>query len=189
MRVYLAGPEVFLPDAVQVGERKKEICAKYGLTAHFPLDAPVDLEGLPPQDAARLLFRANIAAIDDSDAMIANMAPFRGPGLDGGTAFEMGYAAAIGIPIYAYTNDPRTYLGRARSLGLVARVDEEGRSRDEGDMEIEDFGLVDNLMLACAARELIKPMIWRGGTAGALDLDTGLAMFEAAVQKLARTFD
>jgi nucleoside 2-deoxyribosyltransferase len=189
MRVYLAGPEVFLPDAVQVGERKKEICRKYGLTAHFPLDAGIDLEGLPPQEGARLLFRANIAAIDDSDAMIANMAPFRGPGLDGGTAFEMGYAAAIGIPIYAYTNDPRTYLGRARSLGLVARVDEDGRSRDEGDMEIEDFGLVDNLMLACAAHELVKPMIWRGGTGGSLDLDTGFAMFEAAVQKLARTFD
>ena len=188
MRIYLAGPEVFLAGAHEIGERKKQICRKYGVDGHYPLDAAVDLAGLVPAEAARLIFQANITAIDDSDALIANMAPFRGPGLDGGTAFEMGYAAALGIPIYAYTNDPRTYLGRSRALGLVARVDEYGRSRDTLDMEIEDFGLIDNLMPVCSARELSKPMFWRGGTAVAEGLDTGLAMFEAAVQRAVHAF-
>ncbi len=114
------------------------------------------------------------------------MTPLRGPGMDGGTAFEMGYAHAKEIPIYAYTNDPRTYLGRARALGLVARV-EAGRSRDTHGLEVEDFGLIDNLMLACAASGLAKPIVWRAaqGTGG---LDAGLAMFEAAVQEAARAF-
>ena len=188
MKIYLAGPEVFLAEAYEIGERKKQICRKYGVTGHYPLDAVLDLSGLAPAEAARLIFKANINAIDDSDALIANMAPFRGPGLDGGTAFEMGYAAALGIPIYAYTNDPRSYLGRARSLGLIERLDEHGRSRDAQDLEIEDFGLIDNLMPVCSARELSKPMFWRAGTSVAEGLDTGLAMFEAAVQQAVHAF-
>ena len=30
MKIYLAGPEVFLPDAVQIGQAKKRLCAAYG---------------------------------------------------------------------------------------------------------------------------------------------------------------
>jgi nucleoside 2-deoxyribosyltransferase len=187
MKVYLAGPEVFLPNAVEIGERQKAICRKYGIAGHFPLDAAVDLAELAPLEAAREIFRANIAAIDAADAVIANLAPFRGPGMDGGTAFEMGYAHAKGVPIFAYTSDPRTYLGRARALGLVARMDELGRSRDRGELEIEDFGLVDNLMMACAPSSLAKPMIWRASQNPA-GLETNLAMFETAVQDAARAF-
>ncbi|MDF1764445.1 MAG: nucleoside 2-deoxyribosyltransferase, partial [Oleibacter sp.] len=29
-RIYLAGPEVFLPDATLVGEQKKQLCRQYG---------------------------------------------------------------------------------------------------------------------------------------------------------------
>ena len=187
MKVYLAGPEVLLPNAVQIGERQKAICRKYGIAGHFPLDAVLDLSDLPPLEAARAIFRANVAAIDAADAVIANMAPFRGPGMDAGTAFEMGYAHAKGIPVFAYTSDPRTYLGRVRALGLVARMDAEGRSRDRGDLEIEDFGLVDNLMMACVAQNLAKPMIWRASQ-NPQGLETNLAMFETAVQDAARAF-
>lgn len=186
MKVYLAGPEVFLADAAEIGARQKAICRKYGITAHFPLDAGIDLAGLNPQDAARAIFLANLDAIDAADAVIANMTPFRGPGIDGGTAFEMGYAHAKEIPIYAYTNDPRTYLGRARALGLVARVDA-GKSRDVSGLEIEDFGLIDNLMVGCAASGIAKPIFWRAAQA-AEAIDTGLTMFEAAVQEAARAF-
>jgi nucleoside 2-deoxyribosyltransferase len=187
MKVYLAGPEVFLPEAREIAVRQKTICRKYGITGHFPLDAEIDHARLSPQEAARAIFLANLAAIDAADALIANMTPIRGPGMDGGTAFEMGYAHARAIPIYAYTNDPRTYLGRARALGLVVRVDEAGKSRDAIGLEIEDFGLVDNLMMGCAASDLAKPIFWRGAqTTGGLD--TSLANFEAAVQAAAHAF-
>ena len=49
-RVYLAGPDVFLPDALAVGEAKKRLCADHGLEGVFPLDNPIDhLDGLPPE--------------------------------------------------------------------------------------------------------------------------------------------
>ena len=38
LNVYLAGPEVFLVNAREIGERKKELCEKYGFQGHFPLD-------------------------------------------------------------------------------------------------------------------------------------------------------
>ena len=36
-RVYLAGPEVFLRNALEVGARKKDLCAAYGYKPGRPL--------------------------------------------------------------------------------------------------------------------------------------------------------
>ena len=38
-RIYLAGPEVFLPDARVIGEAKARLCAAAGFEGIFPLDA------------------------------------------------------------------------------------------------------------------------------------------------------
>jgi nucleoside 2-deoxyribosyltransferase len=38
MKIYLAGPDVFLPDAVDIGRRKVELCARHGLIGLYPLD-------------------------------------------------------------------------------------------------------------------------------------------------------
>ena len=38
MKIYLAGPDVFLPDAIEIGRRKADICARHGLTGLYPLD-------------------------------------------------------------------------------------------------------------------------------------------------------
>ncbi len=43
MKIYLAGPDVFLPDAIEIGHRKAAICARHGLTGLYPLDNAVDL--------------------------------------------------------------------------------------------------------------------------------------------------
>ena len=43
MKIYLAGPEVFLPDALEIGRRKSRICARHGMTGLYPLDNAVDL--------------------------------------------------------------------------------------------------------------------------------------------------
>ena len=40
------------------------------------------------------------------DLCIANLAPFRGPGGDNGTAYELGWMAAQDKPVFAYANDP-----------------------------------------------------------------------------------
>jgi nucleoside 2-deoxyribosyltransferase len=36
IRIYLAGPEVFLKNAKEVGEQKKALCRKYGFEGMFP---------------------------------------------------------------------------------------------------------------------------------------------------------
>ncbi len=37
-RVYLAGPDVFHMDALLIGQRKRLVCAQYGLAGVFPGD-------------------------------------------------------------------------------------------------------------------------------------------------------
>ena len=36
--IYLAGPDVFLPNAIEVGKKKKAICEEFGFEGLFPAD-------------------------------------------------------------------------------------------------------------------------------------------------------
>ena len=108
-KIYLAGPDVFLPDAVGIGRRKCEICARHGLTGLYPLDNSVDLSA---RNASLNIFRGNEAMMDAADAIIANLTPFRGPSADAGTVYELGYAAGRGKLCLAYSNDPTPYPER-----------------------------------------------------------------------------
>lgn len=79
MKIYLAGPDVFLPDAVEIGQRKAAICARHGVRGLYPLDNVIDLTA---GDASLAIFKGNEAMMDSADAVIANLTPFRGPGAD-----------------------------------------------------------------------------------------------------------
>jgi nucleoside 2-deoxyribosyltransferase len=148
LRAYLAGPDVFLLDALDVAKRKKDICAKFCFDGVFPLDSELDLEGLSLQEKGYRISAANERLIQTSDVVFANMTPFRGPSCDVGTAFEMGYARALGKPVFAYTNDAQSFVYRTKqALGGKYSDFSDGTARDHRDMLLEDFGLVDNLML------------------------------------------
>ena len=142
MRIYLAGPDVFLPDAVDIGRRKKEICAAHGLIGLYPLDNAIDR---PAGDISLNIFKGCEAMMDAADAIIANLTPFRGPGADPGTAYELGYMAARGKFCLGYSNDPTVYAERVRLLTEVRSRD--GRLVDAEGLTVEDFGLSDNLMM------------------------------------------
>ena len=103
MRIYLAGPEVFFPEAQTEGQRLKDICSAHGHEGVFPLDDEIDTQGLDDWEISEAIFDANIQKIDSCTAVIANMTPFRGPGMDGGTAFEIGYAYSEGKIIIVST--------------------------------------------------------------------------------------
>lgn len=134
-RAYLAGPEVFLPDAVAIGEAKKAICAEHGLVGVFPFDS---LDGMTPDvDDGIAIFEHCIAHLDGCDVVIANLTPFRGPSMDVGTAVEIGHALGAGIPVFGYTNDARDYADRFPA---------------EPGWLIERFGFVDNLMVEGTVR-------------------------------------
>lgn len=137
-KVYLAGPDVFWSNAKQAGAAKVSLCAEYGLQGHFPLDTELDLSGLSPYNAGIAIYRANIHLMDDADMLIANMTPFRGPSMDVGTAFEMGYMTARGKPVWGYTLDGRLYSDR---------VHQPTPGNDEKGDAVEQFDMADNLMM------------------------------------------
>ncbi len=145
LAAYLAGPEVFLPDAAEIGRRKKELCRHHGFEGLYPLDAEV-----PPEPAAgldRRIYDGCLAMMRAADLGILNLTPFRGPSADAGTVLELGVLAGMGKPVFAYTNDPRDLLERLRAAN-GAVLDAAARIWHDGDgMTIEDFGNADNLML------------------------------------------
>jgi nucleoside 2-deoxyribosyltransferase len=145
-RIYLAGPEVFLPDPLAAGEALKAICRSLGLVGLFPLDnalPPLDGESLPA--FANRIRLANIGLIRSAQAVVANVTPFRGPCADDGTAYEIGFATALGLPVFLYSAEGGSLLERTRRrLPLTA----DGSDwRDSEGMAVEDFGLPVNLML------------------------------------------
>ena len=82
-----------------------------------------------------------------ANGVVANLQPFRGLEPDSGTVFEVGVAAALGLPVVAYGVPQGTYADRATAT--LATQDENGVLRNADGAAIEDFGLPLNLMLAC----------------------------------------
>lgn len=140
--IYLAGPDVFLPDAAEIGRRKVELCTRHGVSGLYPLDNAVDLKA---KDASLKIFRGNETMMNEADAIIANLTPFRGASADAGTVYELGYMAGRGKLCLGYCNDPSSYADRVRQFTDVRSHD--GRLVDAQGLTVEDFGLSDNLMM------------------------------------------
>ena len=178
MKVYLAGPDVFLPDAIAIGKHKAKLCKKHGLKGLFHLDNKINLSA---PDASLEIFRANQKLMDKADAIIANLTPFRGPSADAGTVYELGYMAGRRKFCLAYSNDGRTYADR---LGQLVNVrSDNGRLVDPQGLTVEDFGLVDNLMMIHALELHGCPLV----TPAQMPIDVwhDLAAFEACVRMAA----
>jgi nucleoside 2-deoxyribosyltransferase len=148
LRIYLAGPDVFLPDAAAFAEAKCRLCDQYDFVGVSPFENGVDVATLPRHVAALQISAANEAMIRGCDLLIANLTPFRGPSADVGTVYEMGFARALGMPVLAYTNVAGNLLDRTRqALGTEIAERASGQFVDSFGMAIEDFDCVDNLML------------------------------------------
>jgi nucleoside 2-deoxyribosyltransferase len=185
MKVYLAGPDVFLSDAVDVGRRKKEMCARHDLIGLFPLDSATGRDtGTDPDGSTPLsmqIFRRCLAMMETADAVIANLTPFRGASADAGTVYELGFMAARGKLCTGYTNVPGSYIERVDAAaktrdGRQVHVDRDGS-------EAEDFGLADNLMIVHALDIFGHPLL-TPETAPA-DRWRDLTLFEGCVRWIA----
>lgn len=148
--LYLAGPEVFLPDAAEVVEGHRRICRALGLVPLSPLDKD---DGAGDQTLARAdrIFAGDIALIEAADAVVANVRPFRGPDPDAGTAFEVGYAHARGKPVYLWSEDRSTAAERVAAHYGPVHTRADGMLADRDGAMVEDFGGPVNLMLASPA--------------------------------------
>jgi nucleoside 2-deoxyribosyltransferase len=182
-RIYLAGPEVFLPDARAVGARKVELCAAHGLEGVFPLDAGLDLSALAKAEAARRISASCEGQMRSCAGLIANLTPFRGVSMDSGTAFEVGFMRALGRPVLGYTNVTADYRTRAE---LYRSAPPPLPDFDHPEAEIEDFESAENLMIEVA-------IVASGGTVVRTAAPPGeemrnLAGFEACLAQAARIF-
>jgi len=155
LKVYLAGPDVFRSDAEEFGQCLQAICLEHGFEGVFPTDARIDRTGKEHFEVAKAIFEANIDLIHDCNAVIANMTPFRGPNMDVGTAFEIGHASALGKLIIGYTADNRDYIAKASDFFSEDLREQHGEWRDPEGNLVENFGLPENLMVACAATEVV----------------------------------
>lgn len=142
MKIYLAGPDVFHPQARARADAARALLAAHGHVALLPLDNEAS--------TAVGIYRANLELIAAADAVIANLEPFRGCEPDSGTCFEIGYAVALGKRVIACLADARPQAARlAEHFGACRRLPD-GRLTDPQGLAIEDFGLPVNLMLACS---------------------------------------
>ncbi len=133
--LYLAGPDIFRSDALEQGALLKALCAARGLRGIYPLD------DAPPELGAEAIRLKCIAEIDAADALVANITPFRGPHMDPGTAWEIGYAEARGKPVFLWSADHRLLAARVGAATGSGWRDADGHA-------VEDFGGRENLMIA-----------------------------------------
>lgn len=137
--IYLAGPDVFRPDAIKHGEYLKSLCHEHGFNAHYPFDNEIPALS-NPHDTAREICKLNIKLLRQCSAVLANLNDFRGHEPDSGTCFEVGMAIALGKPVWAYFDNKGS---------LREQVDHDADGFDAYGLQVEDFGLPRNLMLAC----------------------------------------
>lgn len=171
---YLAGPDVFLPNAVAHAAKKVEICRRVGLRGLPPLndDAAV-ATGL---EAWQVIYEKDVAMMEKSDLIIANLTPFGGASADSGTLIEVGWFLGQGKPIFGYSNTAENFESRMRrQLGAAPT-----------DFDIEGFHLPDNLMIVGAVGSSGYPIFLpTDGKARGLD---ALDVFETCVEAAARHF-
>lgn len=137
--IYLAGPDVFRPNAIDLAEKAKMLCAQFGHIGLSPVDSPAI--------SSKAIFLGNIGLIKKATMVIANLTPFRGAEVDTGTAFEVGMAVAMGKRVIGYVDRNEEMIARVgRCFGpLTADKDV---LRDENQDLVENFGNPVNLMIA-----------------------------------------
>ena len=140
MKLYLAGPDVFRPDAPAWAEQARALCAARGHVALIPLDCV--------ETSAPGIYRANIELIRAADAVLANLEPFRGCEPDSGTCVEVGFALALGKPVIGYLRNSETVVERVVRIEGRALENRAKIPVDRSGLHVEDFGLPLNLMLA-----------------------------------------
>lgn len=146
--IYLAGPDIFVPERAERFEALQAACARHGLQGMEPSDGelPADFKGSDDEHAQRL-YEGNIRRIARADAVLAHVCEFRGLEPDSGTVFEIGYAVALGKPVATYGVAPGSYADRVAATRPCA-TDAHGvlRERASGLM-VEGLGQRLNLML------------------------------------------
>ena len=144
-KIYLAGFDVFYPNALEVLDKKKRLCEKYGFIGLAPLDNTVDFTQSKSQ-IRKVIYEANIELIKEADILCVNLNAFRHGEPDAGTVFEIGYGVALGKAVYIYVDATDTMLDKTRENDADC-VCKDGVWFDGNGLMIEDFDGMYNLMI------------------------------------------
>ena len=157
LKIYLAGPEVFLANAREQLDLKAAITRAAGF---IPL-SPGDLD-IPPQPTKQAfgcaISQVNEGMMFEADVIIANLTPFRGIAADVGTVYELGFMCALDKHVFGYTNVATGHYDRTKDYynGDI-HPDTGGQMRGTDGLSLENFDMNENLMLDGG-------IIRRGGT-------------------------
>jgi nucleoside 2-deoxyribosyltransferase len=176
-KLYLAGPEVFLPNALTYAEQQRALCEQYGFTPLHPVDngptagersvealarlyeavqlfrlAPLHrFMALPSEEmrCAMKIYLGNITYVRACDIVVANCNAFRGALVDDGTAYELGLGNGLGKPTYGYVDAALPAVQNVLKR-YPCTIPADGVPVDQdGYLVVDDFGTAVNLMLEC----------------------------------------
>ena len=139
-KVYIAGPDVFAPNADAIGKKYKDLCAQYGFEGLWPLDD--QKEGCTASD----VFLNCLRKVEQADIVIANLRPFRGFNADDGTVFEIAHAFNHGKRIYGYLDE----ICPMHERDPLAQSTDGEHFCDANGYAYENFNLPVNCMIGCA---------------------------------------
>ncbi len=128
MRIYQAGP-LFTAAEIRWHREFKQQLAAAGHDVRWPGDffTPQDIETLGA-DAPKIIMQKDRAAIDNCEVVVALL---DGAQVDDGTAWEIGYAYAKGVPVIGIRTDFRnagdTQNGRVNAMieGSCVSIEED----------------------------------------------------------------
>lgn len=180
--IYLAGPEVFLPDAMEVMGEKRRLAAHYGFSVTGP-GADENSPSLTVPLTAHAIYQRNHEAMSASDYCLANITPFRSISGDVGTIYEIGFMIALGRKVWAYSNDHRPYGARVWSDWYKQSGPQAHKGTDG--LAIETYGMADNLMIDGGIAFTGGQVLWP--VAPVADIERDLTSYEEALKRMAAT--
>jgi len=125
-QIYLAGP-LFSQAERDFNVLLRDKLVEMGFSVFLPQEDGNDTESSRMEDRQKNIFDNDVQGIDNSDIVLAVLDG--GSDVDSGTAWEMGYAYAKGIPVLGLKTDFRTF-GDEGIVNLMMEMAVEALERD-----------------------------------------------------------
>ncbi|WP_340820506.1 nucleoside 2-deoxyribosyltransferase [Methanolobus sp. WCC4] len=125
-QIYLAGP-LFSQAERDFNVMLRDRLVEMGFSVFLPQEDGADTESSRLEDRQRNIFENDVRGVDGSDIVLAVLDG--GSDVDSGTAWEMGYAYAKGIPVLGLKTDFRTF-GDEGIINLMMEMSIEALERD-----------------------------------------------------------
>ena len=125
-QIYLAGP-LFSQAERDFNVLLRDKLVEMGFSVFLPQEDGNDTESSRMEDRQKTIFENDVRGVDGSDIVLAVLDG--GSDVDSGTAWEMGYAYAKGIPVLGLKTDFRTF-GDEGIVNLMMEMAVETLERD-----------------------------------------------------------